>query len=403
MLQKNKQQNIPRDWFQKTLGELLEKMEGGGTPSKENPVFWDGLIPWASVKDVVTHNPFNTQDHISEEGLKNSSSRIVPKGTLIVPTRMALGHAVIFKIDIAINQDLKALYPNKELLNPFLFYWFASKKEYIEKLGSGSTVAGIQQSELKKIRFSLPTISEQKRIVAVLEIWDQAIEKLKRKIEIKKEIKKSLMQSLLSGNVRLNGFTGFWSKHELEDLMRPTSEKYNPISNKEDRMCIELEHLQKKDSVLLGYTSARQQKSIKSVFHAGDVLFGKLRPYLRKFLLPDFLGVCSTEIWVFKTTAKMNNVFAYYLVQTEKFINIASVSSGTHMPRADWGYMRGISFTVPDDVGEQKAIANVIQTQDFEIGILKKKLKYLQDQKKYLLNNLITGTIRTPETLSIPK
>ncbi|MBU2250607.1 restriction endonuclease subunit S, partial [Patescibacteria group bacterium] len=213
------QKNISTGWQSKTLGDFLSKLEGGGTPSKDNSDYWNGSIPWSSVKDVVTHNPDDTQDHISELGLKNSSSRLVSKGTLIVPTRMALGHAVVFNVDVAINQDLKALYPKKDLLNKYLFYWFLFKKEFIERLGSGSTVSGIQQNELKRIKFNLPSLPEQNRIVSVLETWDKNIEKLNKKIEIKKQIKKGLMQDLLTGKKRLTGFKNKWEIVKFGNLI----------------------------------------------------------------------------------------------------------------------------------------------------------------------------------------
>lgn len=400
-------QSIPSGWTSNFLHEITSLIKDGshGTHTE-----FQGGIPLLSAKDIV--NGEVTTDNnprcISKEEFESIHKRYrLQDGDLLLTLVGTIGRLAVvsrYEDNYTFQRSVGILRFKNDVPNYYyqLFQtaWFQNELRKKENRGAQG---GVYLGELGKIRITLPEKKERERITTVLETWDRGIEKLKRKIEIKKSVKKGLMQSLLSGNLRLLGFSGPWSKHELEDLMKPTSEKYNPISSKVDRKCIELEHLKKEDPQLLSYTSARQQKSIKSVFHAGDVLFGKLRPYLRKFLLPNFLGVCSTEIWVFKTTAKMNNVFAYYLVQTERFINIASVSSGTHMPRADWSYMRDISFTVPDDIDEQKAIANIIQIQDFEIDILKKKLQYMEDQKKYLLNNLITGTIRTPETLSIPK
>lgn len=189
-------------WLSGILGDFLERIEGGGTPSKENASFWNGNIPWASVKDVVTHNPYDTQDHISEDGLKNSSSRLVTKGTLIVPTRMALGHAVVFNVDVAINQDLKAVYPKNVLDNEYLYHWFKSKKQFIARLGSGSTVSGIQLSELKSIKLSLPTLLEQAAIAKILTTADEEIETLQKKLAVLKEQKKYLLNNLITGQIR---------------------------------------------------------------------------------------------------------------------------------------------------------------------------------------------------------
>ncbi len=72
------------------------------------------------------------------------------------------------------------------------------------------------------------------------------------------------------------------------------------------------------------------------MFQKGDVLFGKLRPYLSKFLMAEFDGVCTTEIWVLKTQNETVNKFLYQLVQNEKIVEAANLSTGTKMPRADW-------------------------------------------------------------------
>ena len=206
------------NWQIKKLDDVLRKIEGGGTPSKENAEYWNGSIPWASVKDLTTFNPRRTQDYISEDGLKNSSSKLVKAGILITPTRMALGFTVRFDIDVAINQDLKALYPRDDMDTDFLKYWFESNRKKIERLGIGSTVVGIQVGELKALKIHVPEKSEQERIVKILEAWDEYIEKLGRKIELKERLKKGLMRQLLTGRQRLPGFNNAWDITTLGDI-----------------------------------------------------------------------------------------------------------------------------------------------------------------------------------------
>jgi len=126
------------------LGDVLSEIIGGGTPSKAKPEYWNGNIPWASVKDL-SDNKFHldsTEDYITEEGLKNSASNLVKKDTIILPTRMGLGRVVKSKIDLAINQDLKAIIPNEKITNDFLLWIIVSVASKLQKLGTGSTVAG---------------------------------------------------------------------------------------------------------------------------------------------------------------------------------------------------------------------------------------------------------------------
>lgn len=98
------------EWDIKTFDEIVEKFVGGGTPSRSNKSYWGNEIPWVTVKDFATFNPHHAQEYITKTGLLNSASNIIPKGILITSTRMVLGKAVVYDVDVAINQDLKALF-----------------------------------------------------------------------------------------------------------------------------------------------------------------------------------------------------------------------------------------------------------------------------------------------------
>ncbi len=166
---------IPSDWEVKKLGDFVERIVGGGTPSREKVEYWDGNIYWATVKDFSNFNSYKTQEKITEIGLKNSSSNVIPKGTVITATRMALGKAVKFDVDVAINQDLKAIFPKSNLHSDYLCYWFEHNSTTIEGLGNGSTVKGISLDELKNIKFYNVPLPEQRAIAQVLSTVDAAI------------------------------------------------------------------------------------------------------------------------------------------------------------------------------------------------------------------------------------
>ena len=190
-------------WEVKTLGEILEKIVGGGTPSRTNSKYWGGTIPWVTVKDFATYNPSCTQEYITKEGLINSASNLIPSGTLITSTRMALGRAVIYEVDVSVNQDLKAIFPKKDISTLFLYYWFQFNSELIESLGSGSTVMGISLPDLKQIEFSKPLKPEQTRIAQILSDMDAEIAGLEQKLAKYKQVKQGMMQELLTGKTRL--------------------------------------------------------------------------------------------------------------------------------------------------------------------------------------------------------
>ena len=190
-------------WEVKLLGDIIERFEGGGTPSRSNPSYWGGEIPWVTVKDFATFTPLHSQETITKVGLKNSASHLIPKGTLLTSTRMALGKAVVYEVAVAINQDLKALFAKPVLLTPYLYFWFQYYGQSIEDLGSGSTVKGVSLHDLKKIGFQLPTLPEQTAIAAILSDMDAEIAALEEKLAKARQVKQGMMQELLTGRIRL--------------------------------------------------------------------------------------------------------------------------------------------------------------------------------------------------------
>ena len=165
--------------------------------------------------------------------------------------------------------------------------------------------------------------------------------------------------------LRFKGFEDEWKKYELDDIAMISKSKYNPTKSNKTYKCIELEHIAQEDGRILGYVNSKEQNSIKNKFDSGDILFGKLRPYLKKYWISNFEGVCSSEIWVLKAR-KISNSFLYRIVQSEKFNNIANVSSGSKMPRADWNYMSSTIFLVPK-LNEQEKIANDLKLVEYHM------------------------------------
>ena len=194
---------IPQEWLEGTFGDYLKEIKGGGTPSRKKPTYWRGTIPWASVKDLNGVCLRNTEEYITQEGLNNSASNLIPAGTVIIATRMALGKVVRFSCDVAINQDLKALFPKKELSSDYLFYWLLLQASLIEALGAGSTVKGIRLESLRALKLILPPIEEQMKIVAILTGVDKGLNIEQDKMFQLHKIKKGLMQDLLTGRVRV--------------------------------------------------------------------------------------------------------------------------------------------------------------------------------------------------------
>lgn len=184
-----------------------------------------------------------------------------------------------------------------------------------------------------------------------------------------------------------------WQILEFGEFSELSKGKYNPVES-ENIPCLELEHFDQETGVINGSVKSASQKSTKNVFKKGQILFGKLRPYLRKYWLAEFDGVCSSEIWVLKPKdKKCSNDFLFRLVQHNHFIQVANVSSGSKMPRADWDYVSSFPFAVPP-LKEQTAIANLLSTWDKAINTLTQLIAQKELRKKWLMQQLLTGKKR---------
>lgn len=186
---------MKNNWKKVRLGDILEKIIGGGTPSRVIDDFWNGDIFWATVKDMKdgVYKLSETQEKISEKGVKSSATNIIPKNTVIISTRMGLGRCFINQADMAINQDLKALIPNKNVDANFLLWLLVSKTKEIEVMGTGTTVKGIRLEELKNIEIIIPeNIEDQKKIASILSAYDDLIENNSRRIKILEEMAQAI-------------------------------------------------------------------------------------------------------------------------------------------------------------------------------------------------------------------
>jgi type I restriction enzyme S subunit len=220
------------------------------------------------------------------------------------------------------------------------------------------------------------------------------LEELDRLIAKKRDLKQATMQQLLTGETRLEGFKDCWRPLKFSDLTSPSYSRVDPSRSKPQGFCVELEHIDQGTGRLLGWAATTPRSSLKSTFDTGDVLFGKLRAYLRKYWLANRSGVCSTEIWVLKPKPEtVTSGYLYQLVTMDRFIDAASNAYGTHMPRSDWKVVRELELLFPP-LEEQDAIAAVLSDMDAEIEALEQRRAKTADLKQAMMQELLTGRTR---------
>ena len=191
----------------KPLGEAIAFHTGGGTPSRQVPSYWGGGIPWASVKDFTDDAEYisATQETISQKGLNASASNLIPPGTPLVCTRMAVGRAAMPTVPVAINQDVKALYPAPGVTSAYLLSLLQYTQRFAEAQSIGSTVKGIRIQDYLAIPVPQAPEVEQPKIAEILATLNTAIHQTEAIVEKLKQVKQGLLHDLLTRGVDANG------------------------------------------------------------------------------------------------------------------------------------------------------------------------------------------------------
>ena len=332
----------------------------GSKGNVQNIHYGDVLIKYGSIIDVES-------DDIPSiaQGKESKGTPYLRDGDVIIADTAedeAVGKCceIINVNDAKVESGLHTIpcRPLASFVPMFLGYYMNS--QYYHKqlfpLMQGVKVLSISKSNIGKTHFSVPSSHfEQKKIVEMLHLIDLRISKQQHIIEVLKKYKRGV----LSVAFDKHGSICSWetTPYPFAVLASRRSEKYDPRSG-EQMPCVELEHIEQETGRIIGSIPSTQQSSIKGVCKSGDTLFGKLRPYLRKYAFVKKDMVCSSEIWSLVPSEVIIPEYLFYLVQTDEFIKTANISSGTKMPRAEWSNIEKSVFSVPS----KEVQAQIVQT-----------------------------------------
>lgn len=414
---------IPVEWSASTLGAEVESIVGGGTPSKDVPEYWVGDIPWASVKDFVGTRLRTTEDRITQKAIKESASNLIPAGTLLTPTRMALGRVAFFDCDVAINQDIKAIFPKPSLRKEFLFYWFQLNAPKIDEAGTGSTVKGIRLEVLREFDLLLPPVAEQQKIAAILTAVDDKLDVIARQISATQTLKQGLMQTLFTRGVGTPDTQGRWHPHtefqdtelgripvgwsvvsvndlgELKNGINKAKEDFGhggPFVNLMD--VFGRTSIQSADFGLVA-TSEREREDFS--LKAGDFLFirSSVKPTgvgLAALVETDLAGAVYSGFLIRLRPERQGIArrFLMHFFASDVFrkclLPKSTISANTNINQ---GALGSLPVVIPG-AKEQQCIAEVLDKLDQKQRALTTKQTHYQSLKRGLMQKLLTGAWR---------
>lgn len=385
---KNNQKNIPDGWKPVAFGRISKIYDG----THQTPFYVESGVPFYSVEHITSNN-FSDTKYISEDVYLAESKRVkIEKGDILMSRIGDIGTAryvdwevrASFYVTLAL---IKCIHEVNAKFIAFLINSAMFKREILKRTLQVAFPNKINLGDISKCESIIPPLIEQNRIVAVLETWDRAIEKFERKIKLKKLVKKGLLQHVLTGKKRLPGFSDKWQIKPLGKICEITTGKKDvnegsPFGKYPFFTCA------KNHTYSDSYSFDTEAILIAGNGEVGNCLYykGKFEAYQRTYVLSDF------------------EVSAYYSFQYLRYFFQNSINSQKQMgamPYIKLGMIKDFPITYPTLSKEIENITQVLLDCDTDITYLVKKFELLKRQKTYLLNNLITGAIRTPEHLHI--
>ena len=376
---------MKQGWEVKRLKDLLEVQNGYAFASSLFSAS-EGM-PLIRIRDLK--NGVNTKVNFTGE---YSKDYIVQKGDFLIGMdgefrcyEWAGGNALL-------NQRVCRLQNFEDSLLPkFLFYGVNKHLKDIEDVTSFTTVKHISSKKIKDIEFPIPPLEEQKQIVAKLDQCFEAIDKAKANATKNLENAKELFQSKLNEIFSQKGEG--WVEKKLGDVC-----KYDKNKNQSNNLpYIGLEHIESNSGRFIGSLDSHQVKSSTFHFDSRHVLYGRLRPYLNKVLIPNFEGHCSTEIFpILVGNEIIREYLFYWLISDQTVKKIDATWTGARMPRANMNEVINFILPIPQ-VEEQKQIVKLLgnlreQTQSLE-SKYQQELNSLEELKKSILQKAFEGEL----------
>jgi type I restriction enzyme, S subunit len=378
------------NWQTKKLGDIAT-IKRGGSPRPIQDYLIDNDqegYSWLKIGDVPVGSRYiyETSVKIKPEGLKKTT--LVKKGEFILSNSMSFGRPYIMMTDACIHDGWLALQDIDQSTDKnFLYYLLASEQmqNKFKNYSAGSGVLNLKKETVQEIDFKSPEKPEQERIVGVLEVWDEYIEKLEQKIALKEQLKKGLMQQLLTGKRRLPGFTKEWEKRRFADIADVARGK----------MLTSTSLTQGKYPVVAGGKT--------SPYSHGDYTHEDVVTVSGSGASAGYVAYHGYKIWASdcsvvegKNGVSITKYLSLFLKYNQE--RLYALQSGGAQPHVYPSDIKMLNIELPE-ISEQESIVKVLCVLDEDIEKLSDKSSSIKLQKKYLLKNLIAGTIRTPEDL----
>ncbi len=387
-------------WRECKLGDIAEVI-GGGTPKTSIAEYWNGNIPWLTPRDLTGYTKVyisHGERLITNDGLKSSSAKIMPKGTVLLTSRAPIGYVAIAENEVCTNQGFKSLVPNIEFLNSeFLYYWLKANIDYLQQLGTGTTFAEISGSVVKDIDIFLPPLEEQKAIAEVLSSFDDKIDLLHCQNKTLEDLAQTLFRQWFIEEAKEE-----WEIVTLGDLGKVVTGK-TPSTNNEEYWGDDIPFITPTDFKnynKYAFTSDRRlsflgkDKVRNSVIPKNSILVTCIGSDMGKVVITQ--NECVTNQQINSLVLSNDNLLNEYVFQYLKSIYPllrAIALGGTTMPIINKTDFENIEIGLPT----HKILEEFQQLTSFsnkKIMQNTKQIQTLENLRDTLLPKLLSGEVR---------
>lgn len=411
---------VQENWCWTTMG-CIAQWGSGGTPSRENPGYYGGNIPWIKTGELNDDYIFHTEETLSEEGLKHSSAKLFPINTIVIAMYGAtVGKVGILGIESSTNQACACGKSSSAVDYKYLFYYARSQKDKFIDKARGGAQPNISQEIIKSYPIPLPPLAEQQRIVDCIESLfaklDEAKEKAQAVMDSFEDRKAAILLKAFTGELtagwrKKNGIAKEnWESVQLEDVCTVNPSKVNTKDLPDD---LEVSFFPMPAlSEVYGTITEPQTRKLSEVrtgftnFSEGDVVFAKITPCMENGKsavigpLINNIGFGTTEFFVLRCGEKLYNRYLWHLVRSSAFRSEAKavMSGAVGQQRVPKSFLENYQLSLPP-VEEQIEVVHVLDEMFVKEQRTTETAKQVIDQidtmKKSILSRAFRGELGT--------
>lgn len=404
--------SIPSNWNVVRLGDVCEII-GGGTPSTSIKKYWNGKIPFVTPTDVTELEDRNinflgvAKNNVTEEGLKNSSARLLPPGSILLTSRATIGCAVINEVPVATNQGFASLICSKKVHDIWILYLMRYMRRKLERLAAGSTFKEISRGTIRNLSIPFPTYAEQEKIGGVLSLADDAIQKTNEIIAKTERLKKGLMQDLLTKGIGYKEFKDSkigripkeWQAVRLGDI---GEFQYGITASASDEdtgvRLLRITDITNEgvEWEKVPYCRVTKTEFRKYLLGIGDVLIARIGATTGKSCYVDqpINGVFGSYLLRFRPKVKLVTKFVYYYTQSSGYwTQINKKKAGQLKKGLNITTLGSLLLPFPA-LTEQQRIVESLSTVDKKLRLERSEKAELERTKRALMDLLLIGKIR---------